>query len=338
MSAPRRHCVYFLSLMFLFGVLRLQAAERGQRLVPRAFDKTVPENLHDLEEIQDHVRRLVERVLPCTVALRIGPAQGSGVIIDDEGHVLTAGHVSGAPGRKVEVLLHDGRKLHGITLGANAGIDSGLVRITDRVSLPHAERAPSAESTRGQWCLALGHPGGYQAGRAPVVRLGRVLEANNTFLRTDCALVGGDSGGPLFDMEGRVIGIHSRIGGSLTANIHVPVDTYHDTWERLTAAEAWGSDAGLLQFARPGAAYLGVETDPESRPIRILTVAPDSPAARAGVRPDDVLLKIDDQRIGSFDDLGWVMRHLRPGTEVTVFVRRGEQTRALNVVLGNRPD
>ena len=327
------------TLLFLLSLLGpLAAAERPSGDLPRAFEKVVPESVRDLQEIQKHVNRLVDKVLPCTVALRVGQAQGSGVIIDAEGHVLTAGHVSGEPGRKVEVILHDGRKLRGVTLGANAGIDSGLVRITERTTFPHAAMARSDDLRRGLWCLALGHPGGYQAGRAPVVRLGRLLESNSRFLRTDCALVGGDSGGPLFDMDGKVIGIHSRIGGSLTSNIHIPVDTYHETWDRLAAGEMWGNDLGLFNFARPGGAYLGVEADPDSRPLRILSVAPDSPAARAGVRAADQILRVDQQRVSCFDELAYHMRKMQPGTEVTLHVRRGEEVRLLNVVLGQRPD
>ena len=69
------------------------------------------------------------------------------------------------------------------------------------------------------------------------------------YIRTDCTIVGGDSGGPLFDMNGRVIGIHSRIGGGITQNMHVPVDTYRDTWKRgWSKASGWGGGIG-----RPGA-------------------------------------------------------------------------------------
>ncbi|MCL6480244.1 MAG: trypsin-like peptidase domain-containing protein, partial [Firmicutes bacterium] len=72
------------------------------------------------------------------------------------------------------------------------------------------------------------------------VRLGRVQWRNENLIRTDCTLVGGDSGGPLFDMHGKVIGIHSRIGPSLATNLHVPVNTYRQTWDRLAQGEVWG--------------------------------------------------------------------------------------------------
>ena len=302
--------------------------------LPRAFDKQVPESVRELQEIQDHVQQVVEKVAPATVGLRIGQAQGSGVIISKDGHVLTAGHVSGEPGRKVIILLPDGRKLTGITLGANAGIDSGLVKITDEgATFPHVEMATSADLKKGQWCLAIGHPGGYQVGRAPVVRLGRILEATDKLVRTDCPLVGGDSGGPLFDMNGKVIGVHSRIGGAITFNIHVPVDTYRDTWDRLVASETWGK-APFFSLTRSADAYLGVRADAEAK---VLTVAPDSPAAKAGLKIDDVILQVDGKKITSFEELGQVLRGKRPGNQIAVHVRRGDATQVLNVTLGKRP-
>src|SRR5690606_1520398 len=122
----------------------------------------------------------------------------------------------------------------------DASIDSGLMEITDQGDFPAVEMGDSSKLKRGQWVLALGHPGGFESGRRPVLRLGRILDVEDDAIRTDCTLVGGDSGGPLFDMQGRVIAIHSRIGGPLTANIHVPVNVYKENWDRLAAGEAWG--------------------------------------------------------------------------------------------------
>src|SRR5262249_12626858 len=146
----------------------------------------------------------------------------------------------GTAGRPVTIIMPDGKRLKGETLGANRGIDSGMVKITDKGEWPYLEMGKSESLKRGQWCIAVGHPGGFRPGRPPVVRVGRVQDATKSLIRPDCTLVGGDSGGPLFDLDGRVIGIHSRISGSIAANIHVPVDTYRETFERLVKAEVWG--------------------------------------------------------------------------------------------------
>ena len=171
-----------------------------------------PESVRDLRDIQNHVQKLAARAVPLTVGLRVGTAQGSGVIISKDGYILTAAHVSGKADQIAEIVLHDGRKLKGKTLGANQALDSGLIKISDPGPWEHADMAQCTDLRQGNWCLALGHPLGYQEGRPPVARLGRILEVERSFIRTDCPLVGGDSGGPLFDMNGLVIGIHSRIG------------------------------------------------------------------------------------------------------------------------------
>src|SRR5262249_49616824 len=146
--------------------------------------------------------------------------------------------------RKVEIILPDGRKVKGETLGANTDVDAGLIKILDKGPWPYADIGPSADLQRGDWCLAVGHPNGYTNGRPPVVRLGRVLDNLKTLIRTDATLVGGDSGGPLFDLNGKVIGIHSRIGPSIIYNIHVPAEAYRKDWDRLVKGEVFPDRSG----------------------------------------------------------------------------------------------
>src|SRR5437764_390284 len=81
----------------------------------------------------------------------------------------------------------------------------------------------------------VGQPGVYRKGRPAVVRVGRVVDKSRNWIQTDCALVGGDSGGPLFNLDGELVGIHSRINRPITVNVHVPINTYRDTWDRLVA-------------------------------------------------------------------------------------------------------
>ncbi len=326
--------------LLVLGVVLASAgfAPAQHKTLPSVFDKKLPESLDDLRAIETHVKKLVEKVTPCTVGLRIGGGQGSGVIINKEGYILTAGHVSGKADQPCEIILHDGKKLKGITLGANNGIDSGMVKITDKADFLHAEMAQSTGLKPGHWCMSLGHPGGYQVGRVPVVRLGRLLEATNKLLRSDCTLVGGDSGGPLFDMHGRIIGIHSRIGGSIASNIHVPVDTFRDTWDRLASAEVWGSQFPFFNFGKAADPWLGTSGSPAAKVYKIATIAADSPAAKAGLKIDDVILKIDDAKIESVGDLTRYLGKKKPGTELALHVQRGDQEVMLTVVVGKRAD
>ena len=122
-----------------------------------------------------------------------------------------------------------------------------MVKIGVEGKYPALEMGNSADLKVGQWVIAIGHPGGFRENRTPVVRVGRILFVSSFVIRTDCTLVGGDSGGPLFDMQGRVIGIHSRIGGlAISENMHVPVDTFREEWARLAAGESYGKDIGQM--------------------------------------------------------------------------------------------
>jgi V8-like Glu-specific endopeptidase len=208
--------------------------------------KEAPKDLKELRALETQVKKVLDKTIACTVGVRVDAAQGSGVIVTEDGYVLTAGHVSGKPDRDVELILPSGKVLKGKTLGQNTAIDSGLIKITEPGKYPFAEMGRSGALHKGQWVIGIGHPGGFRANRTPVVRLGRVLAVNSFVIRTDCTLVGGDSGGPLFDLDGKVVGIHSRIGAaSITENLHVPVDTYRDSWDRLAQSESWNDAGGI---------------------------------------------------------------------------------------------
>jgi serine protease Do len=265
--------------------------------------------------------------------VRIGSSSGSGVIVSEDGYVLTAGHVSGKPAQEAVFILHDGREVKGTTLGANHDIDSGMMKITEPGKWPFIPISPMVGAKPGQWCISTGHPGGYIEGRQPVVRLGRILFTNDKVLCTDCTLVGGDSGGPLFDMDGQIIGIHSRIGWQTTTNFHVPIATYRDTWDRLAKSEMWGvpledsSDASVQPV-------LGVAGEPKGETCRVTQVFPGSAAARAGIQVGDVIRKFNDEPVAEFEQLARLVRKREPGDKVKIELVRGEQTMTLDVTLG----
>ncbi len=299
------------------------------KALPAAFEKAVPESVEDLKAIQKHIKSILPRLILCTVNVKIGAGQGSGVIVSEDGYVLTAGHVSGKPGRDVILTLHNGRTVKGKTLGNNGRIDSGMIKITEGGKWPFVDMGTSGSLKKGEWCMAIGHPGGDEVGRSPVVRVGRVLDSGKVLVRTDCTLVGGDSGGPLFDMRGKVIGIHSRISGAITANIHVPVDTYRETWDQLAAGDAFGG-------AGKSTPYLGVQGDPEGKECKILVVAPGSPAEKAGLKVNDVVRRFAGNKIVDFEDLVNQVQRRRIGEEVRLEVQRGEETVSLKIVVGKR--
>ena len=223
-------------------------------LVSRPAQADDPTTVAVFKRVEAKSRAVAAQVMGATVGIinqslattgRLG--EGSGVVVSEDGLVLTAGHVLGQPGSELTVIFPDGRRAPARALGINFASDSGLARITEPGKWPHVEMGHSDDIKPGTWCVALGHPGGIQQGRTPPVRLGRVLNLgrDTKFLVTDATVISGDSGGPLFDLEGRVVGIHSNIGMNVNQNQHVPIEVYREQWKDLLAGKAIGSPGDL---------------------------------------------------------------------------------------------
>jgi len=278
----------------------------------------------DLKSIERQVTNLVGRVSAAVVSVRIGDAMGSAVVISENGLVLCAAHVCGEPDLDVKFLFPDGRTAQGKTLGANHGIDSGLMKITDPGPWPHVEVGELTNARLGNWVLALGHPGGFDPRRPVVARLGRIIRLEPGFLQTDCTLISGDSGGPLFDMQGRVIGIHSRISTSTDANFHVPITTYFATWDRLANGENWGPRP-------PTGNYVGALGFSETNGYRLIRIEEDSPAAKAGLQVGDLITKVDRFVITDGDRYVQGLAAMKPGKESIFHIKRGKEELTVQV-------
>jgi serine protease Do len=307
-----------------------ESAPEVERHVHDALFRATPVTVGELTLLEERVQEVIKKALPATVAVRIGQAMGSGIIVSEDGYVLSAGHVCMKPDMDAVFILPDGRRVRGKTLGVNRSMDSGMLKITDEGTWPYVELGTSSDLEPGTWALALGHPGGFKNKRPPVLRLGRVIESQRMALRTDCPLSGGDSGGPLFDLDGRVIAIHSRIGGPTSANFHVPVDTYQNTWERLAAGEDWGNELGS------GGPYLGVTPVPDDKGAKILRVEKDSAAEKAGLEEDDIITHFGDHPVKNLNELRDLIEARRAGDKVTLQVIRGGVTLEIEAELGKR--
>ena len=291
------------------------------------FRKPVPESVADLRVIQQQLQSIVKHVQRCTVAVQNGRAAGSGVIVSEDGYVLTAAHVCGSPGRSVTLILADGRSVSGKTLGMYRTVDAGLIKISDEGKWPFAEMGDSTKLTPGDWCVATGHPGGYRGDRAPVIRLGRVVLNLRSVIQSDCTLVGGDSGGPLFDIDGKVIGVNSRIGASTNWNFHVPVSQYSRHWDRLIDAEVWGGPGGVRR------AVLGINGEDHEKGCRITRVTGGLPAEKIGLQAGDIITKLDGKPVRGIDDLAERIGGKKPGDQVKLEILREEKTLKKTVTL-----
>ena len=334
---PRRFARW--SPAVLLVVLTVAARPAAADVKWDPFRTTAPESLEELKALQGTVQAVSTKCTPFTVGIRIGDAYGSGVIVNAEGLVLTAGHVSGEPKRKCKIILPDGTEVEAKSLGQNKWMDSGMIQITGKApddGWPFAKIAKSKDLKTDQWVVALGHPNGVKKGRPPVARLGQLKEGpkdlkswfvkrNN--LRTSCTLVGGDSGGPLFDLQGRLIGIHSQIGLSINANLHVPLDEFKPDWDQLLAAE---------KVFRKLPVDLGVEFEDadDIKPATVSKVTAEGPGEEAGFKKGDVVRKFDGKSVSTLMELVDLMNTYKPGKEVDVVVRRGTRSETLTVTLG----
>jgi serine protease Do len=295
----------------------------------------VPRDLDELRAMESQQRRVSAMASQCTVSVQIGPAQGCGVIITGSGYVLTAAHVAMRPNKPANIRLSDGTIVRARTLGLNRNVDAGLLKIEPNQRSgpwPHASLGTSAGLIPGMWSLASGHPGGYDVGRGPVTRVGRIIEAKPSSMVTDCALIGGDSGGPLFDLGGRLIAIHSRIGNDVSENLHVPIDNYASSWKRMQAGESYGYLPGF----RPS---LGVRGSAASQAGAVVeSVKQGSPADDADIRADDIIDQFGEDSITSFKDLREAVSQTMPGERVDIWLRRNGASRKVRVEIGRADD
>ena len=291
-----------------------------------------PLNVKDLRLIETQLQRVIQRALPSTCGVQIGAAAGSGVVVSKDGMVLTAAHVIGRPGRRAWIELPDGRRFRGRTLGADHDADAGMIKLdAPPADLPFSPVSKGPELKPGEWVVTIGQPGGIIENRAPPVRFGRVLFRGGDMLCTDCKLVGGDSGGPLFNMRGEVVGIHSSIGPMLTHNFHVPVTTFNKNWERLAASDLWGGR--FDDDDDEGRVLLGVSGKAEEGKCQITAVFPGMPAEKAGVKPGDIVTAVNDHEITTFDELAGIVFFKEPGDKLRLTIERGEEKLALTVEL-----
>lgn len=265
-----------------------------------------------------------------------GEATGSGFVIDEEGHIVTNQHVvDGAD--SVRVQFSDGTEVSAQVVGADASTDIAVLDV-DRPSseLTPLRFAPQGSLQVGNPVIAIGSPFGLEGTLTSGVisAVGREIQSPNGFtienaVQTDAALNHGNSGGPVLDTQGRVVGVAAQIrsesGGSDGIGYAVPGDT------AKRVAEA------LIQDGKVEHAYLGVSL-PDSGQARIVNVVPGSPAADAGLRANDVVTEVDGNSIDSGDALREAIDARKPGDEIQLTVRRGGNERTVKVELGTRPE
>ena len=327
-SSSSRALLGRLSVALFFGALFFGSSSVSSASTPSTEARLEQATSElSLGEIQERAKAVAARASLATVGLKIGRNLGSGVIVSESGIVITAGHVVEAPGQTVEVTLSDGTVVLGKTLGVNRWIDSGMLKIDGDGPWPYLELGSETDLNTGDWVLALGHPGGVELNRPPVVRFGRVASNDARVIRTDCTIVSGDSGGPLVDLEGRVVGIHTSLRPVLVANDHLPVDTFRRTWEQLLSGKSWGGSPS-------GRAILGVKSVSVDGPCLVEVVVEGMAADLAGLRVGDIITGLEGESIsGGYAELEQRISERYVGEPVQVEVARDSEQLKFHVRL-----
>ncbi len=275
----------------------------------------------DVNALQERIHSTIEKVQPAVVSIRQQGGLFSGVIVSGTGTILSAGHAVD-PGKRYQVFLPDGRRFTAVGKGTNPRADCALLQITDKVEdLPFVRIGDSSTVVVNQPCLSLSFPGGQGNEKEPRVRFGRVVSVGNT-LQSTALMEPGDSGGPLFDLQGRVIGIHSRIGRQMDRNYEVPVNTFKQYWNELHREEVFTGG--------PSAPKLGFRGKvlEDGSGIQVISVEDKGLAKEHGIEKDDIVNVIQGTAVSSVDDLKKALLAAVEDpeiTEIVVGVRRGEE-------------
>lgn len=303
-----------------------------------------PQDISQLKSLEQKVTRVVQNVLPATVSLfsMKNGASGSGVVVNKDGLILTAGHV--VRGSDImTVIFPNGKQAEGKVLGANYTRDTAMVQILDpmpTLGWPHAKVGKAEKLTTGDLVIALGHAGGYDPIRTPPVRFGRVVARGmDQFISTDCTLIGGDSGGPLFNLKGHIVGIHSSIGQSLSSNNHASITGVLQDWNKLKKGETWGSLGSSSLLDNPDAPVIGIVTGISTRMgVSIQRVFKGGPASNGGLRAGDIIKQIEDKPTPDLRTLHIVIAQYEPNDKIKIHLMRGHQKLTRHVTLGRRGD
>lgn len=293
---------------------------------------------------------VVDRVGPAVVSIGIrrrGPrlgqeGAGSGVIIAPDGFILTNSHVvEGA--EDVDVSLTDGRTFRAQIVGSDPATDLAVVR-AEGAGLPAAELGNSGSLRVGQLVIAIGNPLGFQStvstgvisalGRALRSQSGRLIE---NVIQTDVALNPGNSGGPLVDSRGRVVGINTAIIFMAQGiSFAIPVDTAK--WvvgELVTRGKVRRAYLGIAGQLRPVGRrvqrWLGTAA---ATAVEVVSVEDSGPANRAGIREGDLIVAVNGQGVATVDDIHRLLGGISPGSHFTLSLLRDGERLEADVVAG----
>jgi serine protease Do len=309
----------------------------------------------EIERLNAALTRLAEALKGALVQVRVrrsGPdaegddaprgSLGSGFLIHPDGYLVTNAHVVEGTG-EVQVRLATGRRLKGTVVGRDARVDLAIVKVESKEPLPVLPLGDSDRLRVGEFVMALGHPFGLEqtVSFGIVSRKGAPLQAaapGFDFIQTDAAVNPGNSGGPLVNMAGQVVGVNTMAARNGSIGFAIPANLVKGLLPELVAKGKieWGwLGVRIDEITEDNVAKYGL---PEPRGVAIESVIPDQPAARAGLKANDVVVSIDGAAIDTPRDLQRVVARTPAGKTIQVRLIREGQEQVLPVTIGRYPE
>lgn len=321
------------------AVVSIQTKSEPKEQRPRRGHPAVPEN----SPFHDYFKRFFDEMpdLPSQPRSSVG----SGFIISADGYIVTNAHVVEGM-TSITVGLSDGSELTAQVVGADKRSDVALLKVKPAGALPTVKVGDSAKVKVGQWVLAIGSPFGFNstASQGIISALGRNLPSDNyvPFIQTDAAVNPGSSGGPLFNMEGEVIGVNSQIysrsGGYQGVSFAIPVDVAMEVVDQLKSGGkvSRGWLGVMIQEVTPDLAQsFGLD---KPRGALIGQVMADGPALKAGLKAGDIIVAFNGQPVRHSSDLPLMVGRTRPGANVVLTLIREGKEQPLNAQIEQLPD
>ncbi len=271
-------------------------------------------------------------------------AQGSGFLVSSDGYIFTNNHMVGEA-EKINIELSDGRKFEAKVIGSDEATDIAVVKI-DAENLPHLELGDSENLEVGEWVLAIGNPLGLShtvtAGIVSATGRGQLgLASIENFIQTDAAINLGNSGGPLLNLDGKVVGINTAIvgaGGNIGIGFAIPINMAGHAYEQLLAGGEIERGFLGIQFKEVTpdlAASIGLDRD--TKGVMVDDVVPDSAAKKAGLKTYDVITELNGEPVEEGNEFLNRVALMSPGAKVDMVVIRDGKRRKFNITLGKRP-
>ena len=350
----RKKNIIFTCLFWALGISQALAqnaypsfADLAEKLIPSVVNISTTHNKDDMnneeDELNNHIETTVDSIFNAPLSNKV--SLGSGFVIDEKGYIITNNHVIDKA-QTISVTLFDDSVYEAELIGKDAKTDIALIKINPNKKLSPVVFGDSDKIRIGDWVLAIGNPFGLggSVSAGIVSAKSRDIESGpyDNFIQTDAAINQGSSGGPMFNLQGQLIGVNTAIfstnGGSMGIGFAIPTNSIQFVIKELKS------------HGKVDRGWIGVKMQPttlelnqslglnNSKGAIISEVTPNASAAKAGIKAGDVILKFDNHEIDNTKNLSRIVAETPIEKEVSLEIWRNKKTLVLKLVIEKMPD